>query len=59
MDLMTTKQAAEYLKVTRGTVYKMIHRGDIRAYKIPSADIEPGEKRCTHYRIDRADLDKL
>ena len=57
MDLITPKEAAGMLRVTRGTIYKLIARGELRAFKIPRM-IDRPITRCSsqHYRLDRADV---
>jgi excisionase family DNA binding protein len=46
--VLTPNEAAEYLGVTRQTIYALIQRGEIRKYKVA---------RCT--RIPKSDLDAL
>ena len=33
-DLLTMKEAADYLRVCRATMYKIIESGDLPAYKV-------------------------
>ena len=47
-DLMTVRQAADWLQVAERTVREMIDRGDIPAAKIGKA-----------YRIERVDLENF
>ncbi|MBM3158044.1 MAG: helix-turn-helix domain-containing protein [Chloroflexi bacterium] len=49
-EWFTVEEAAEYLCVSRRTVYKLIHDGRLPAYLI-------GQKR--HRRFNREDLDRV
>ncbi len=33
-EVMTIQEVADYLKVTRQTVYKLLNNGDLKAFKI-------------------------
>ncbi|MGA7617962.1 helix-turn-helix domain-containing protein [Candidatus Binatus sp.] len=46
--LMTTREVAHYLRVNQGTLYKLIRRGHIPAFKIGS-----------DYRFDRNAIERL
>ena len=58
MDLLTVRQVADLLKVSRQTVYAWIEAGTLRAYRIDSGPIT-GTKPGATLRIDRADVTAL
>lgn len=47
-NLLTVQEVAEELAYTKTTVYRMIQRGDLPAYKVGS-----------EYRIQREDLERF
>lgn len=44
-DILTTKDACELLKISRHTIYKLIHANEIKAKKV-----------ARHYRITKYSL---
>ena len=52
---MTVKDVADYLRIARHTVYKMVRLGEIPMAQLPTAR---GNDICGHYRIRREVLDQ-
>lgn len=46
-EILTTKEAMDYFRVTKVTLLKMIHEGKIRAFKVGNA-----------YRFKKAQLEE-
>ena len=54
-EVLTLQETADYLRLERGTVYKMIKRDGLPASKIPTMS---GGYKNPHYRVLKSLLDQ-